>query len=188
MLAMLRDNRVPWNAPVTDFNLVVGSTDPLQGTFERIRQFALNQTGPIDLEIICHGFETHRDTVGQQSVTDAIGGSGLQLCAENLTPATVGAIAALKDAVSVIKVHACSAAETRAGYEGSRRDGQALFKRMSALSGAIIYASDTTQSADVINTSTSNSSSAELDVGAWEGNVFRFSPDGSVVVVESNPT
>jgi len=180
------DIRLLGNAPGADFNLDVGPMDPLAGTLSRIRQYALNQTGPITMDIMCHGYETHNDTRGGQSVIDGFGGGGLQLCRENLRHANISATAELNGVVETITVYACSAAETRSGYEGTSHDGQTLFREMASHTGAVIYAADATQWYWRQPVNTGNSSTSVIDFRRFEGNVYRFTPDGNVSVVEAN--
>ncbi len=187
MHAILQDLRLRGIAPGADFNVYVTEADTLRATWAKVREFALAQSGPITLDIMCHGFESHNDYVGRQSVVNSIGGSGLQLCKENLKHSTVRTTEALADVVSTITVYACSAAETHPGYVGTTRDGQQLFREMSANTGAEIYAADATQWYRHRQVTLPNASSSVIDFRGWEGNLWRFTPDGAVTMVESNP-
>jgi len=187
MHAILQDLRLRGIAPGADLNLYVDASNTLRDTWARLRRFALAQSGPITLDIMCHGFESHNDYVGRQSVVDAIGGSGLQLCKENLKHSTVRTTEELAGVVSTITVFACSAAETHPGYVGSTRDGQQLFREMSAHTGATIYAADATQWYRHRSVTLPNASASVIDFGGWEGSVWEFTPDGTVTLVERNP-
>ncbi len=137
------------------------------------------------MEIMCHGFETHSDTVGRQSLENSFGGGGLQLCKENLRLNTVMKTSELAGYINKIWVYACSVANTSPGYAGSNFDGQRLFKQMSQNTGAIIYAADVTQ---WYFRGRSNACSDIIDFRRFEGNLWQFSPDGLSMIIESNQT
>ena len=186
MHCIFHDVRLNGIPPAADFNLTVSSSDRLAGSLTRIRQYALNQAGPITMDIMCHGFETHSDTVGQRSVADGIGGGGLQLTGDNLKLNNVSAASELNGVVEKIVVYACSAAETAPGYSGSNRDGQRLFSELAGHTGAVVYAADATQWYWNTAINLGNASSSVIDFRRFEGNVYQFDPDGTITMVESN--
>ena len=185
-MVILHDTRLNGTAPFSDLVITVNQTDSLGATFIRIKNYALSQTEPITLEIMCHGFETHNDTVGQQSLEKSFGGGGLQLCNENLRLNNVTQTSELAGYIDKIWVYACGVANTRPGYAGSYFDGQRLFKQMSQNTGAIIYAADVTQW--YFRKPLPNACSDIIDFRRFEGNLWQFSPDGLSMIVESNQT
>ncbi len=182
--AILHDTRLHGIAPHTDYVLEINNTTPLDSAFTKINSYALSQSGPITLEIMCHGFESHTDTIGQQTLANSFGGGGLQLGAENFTFSTVNKASVLFGCVSSIIVYACGAANTRPGYEGSNYDGQRLFKQLSVLTTATVYAADVTQW--YFRQPIPLSSSNIIDFRRFEGNLWRFTPDGNSSIIESN--
>jgi hypothetical protein len=183
---IVHDLRLTGIAPRADLNVNVNGSDPLRGTIVRIREYALSQSEPITMDIMCHGYESHNDSIGRQSLADAFGGHGLQLCKEGLLRKTVRYTAELYGVVNTITVYACSAAETHPSYVGTDWDGQRLFREMSAYTGATIYAADATQWYWHLPVNLSNACSSVIDFRRFEGNVWRFTPDGSATIVESN--
>ncbi len=184
MHAILHDLRLAGTAPTANFNLVVNQTTQLVNALARLRQYALAQAGPITLDIMCHGFESHNDYVHQRTVVDSIGGSGLQLCRENLRHLNVQHFGELDSVVSTITVYACSAAETAPGYEGTSRDGQRLFQEMAFYTKATIRAADATQW--YWRRRRSVVAGGVIDFAGWDGNLYEFLPDGTVMMVESH--
>jgi hypothetical protein len=182
----LHDVRLEGIPPQADFNLSVGERDGLAATMTRIRQYALNQTGPVTMDIMCHGFERDDDPVGRQTLEHGFGGGGLELTRDWLDGSNVSATAELNGVVSTIVVYSCGAARTRAGYEGTSWDGQRLFREMAAHTGATIYAADATQWYWNTRVDMPNACSSVIDFGRFEGNVYRFTPDGTSTLVESN--
>lgn len=182
--AILHDTRLNGVAPYSDYVLAINNSIPLDSVFTKIKSYAMSQSGPITLEIMCHGFESHSDTIGQQSLTDSFGGGGLQLGAEDFTLTTVSKASVLFGSVSSIIVYACGAAHTRPGYEGTKFDGQKLFKQLSVLTTATVYAADVTQwyYRQPIPLSSSNI----IDFRRFEGNLWQFTPDGNSSIIESN--
>lgn len=187
MHAILHDLRLAGAAPAADYNLVVNASTRLTDALARLRAYALAQTGPITLDIMCHGFESHNDYVHQQTVVDGIGGGGLQLCRENLRHTNVQHTGELNGVVSLVTVYACSAAETAPGYSGTSRDGQRLFREMAHYTGANIRAADATQWYWRNRVSMPGACAERvIDFRGWDGNLYEFSPDGTVVMLESH--
>lgn len=182
----LHDSRLEGNAPVADMNITVSGTDSFRGTMVRIRNYALMQIDRVNLDILCHGYERHDDVVGQQTLVDGFGGGGLELCREGLNRHTVHFTGELQSVVNIITVYSCSAAETHPSYAGSSWDGRQLFREMAAITNATILAADATQWYHNRGVYANSQCTSVIDFGSFEGNLLRFTPDGSVTTVESN--
>jgi hypothetical protein len=184
-VVIVHDTRLAGFPPATDLVITVTATTPLMSVFARVQRYAAQQAMPVELQIMCHGFESHDDWVGQRSVVRGIGGSGLQLGKENLTAKTMPFTSIMNGFVDTITVFACSAAQTHPGYAGTAWDGQKLFSEFSAQTAAIVYAADATQWYGRLPVA--NASSNIIDFGKFEGNLWMFEPNGRRTVVQSNP-
>lgn len=184
-MVIVHDTRLAGFPPAADLVITVNARTPLVSVFTRVQRYAAQQTMPVELWIMCHGFESHDDWVGQRSVVRGIGGSGLQLGKENLTRTTVPFTSIMNGVVDTITVFACSAAQTHPGYTGTVRDGQKLFSELSAQTSAIVYAADATQWYGRFPIA--NASSNIIDFGKFEGNLWMFEPNGRRTVVQLNP-
>ena len=177
----MADNRTADRVETVDGGTV------LEAALMRVGDFANGHGGLDQLSIMCHGYEMVHNSPSQQ-VCLMIGGGGLQLCREGLTRGTVAKTEVLKGLVNEILVYACAAADTHPDMVGTTWDGRDLFSRMAVHTGAVVYAADVTQWYWRIHDAVPNACSDYIDFRGWEGNVWRFNPDGrSPVIVESNP-
>ncbi len=108
---------------------------------------------------------------------------------EGLTLRNVDVLAQLYGAIENIILYACGPANTGAGAAGTRGDGRRFCQEMAAYTLANVYASDATQK---YNPSYNYAEmtcdpNVPLDFGRWEGDVYLFTPDGGITLVESNP-
>ena len=159
-----------------DYVMRVGRHDALEWAFLKTQSYARAHGGLARLVILCHGYErVITDEATQESVVG--GGFGLQLCREGLNNRTVGLGRILRGHVETIVVYACAAADTHANFQAMAGDGQLLCRELAAHTGATVYASAATQ----------YYAPETGDFGIWEGQVFRFTPRGERIEVESNP-
>jgi hypothetical protein len=86
----------------------------------------------------------------------------------------VAAWIAIRNVVQNIVVYACSAAETQAGYGGTANDGKYLMGALALHTQATVYAGDVDQYAR----SSRVGEKGPLEFGKWEGQLWRFRPDG----------
>ncbi len=182
----LHDSRLhgfPNRAAVDHVVTVNGSTD-LSMAFGDIIGRASESSGLERVNIMCHGYERVYSSPTQRE-SRQIGGAGLKLCRQGLNNTTVAMTSDLKDYVDTFVVYACSAADTHPDMIGTDWDGQRLFREMAAWSDATVFAADVTQWYYMRNPS--NMTYPIIDFSTWEGNVWRFDPDGSARIVESNP-
>ncbi len=135
------------------------------------------------LLIMCHGYES--SSTGSASIP-ASEGFGLQLCMEDLTLANTGALAPLYDCVEDIILYACGPANTHPFAKNTEGDGKRFCSELAAYTNANVYASDATQSYHNLKYDPGKlvCETIPIDFGEWEGHVYRFSPDGSVVTVQ----
>jgi hypothetical protein len=135
---------------------------------------------PLDiLHILCHGYESHVNLADQSSVPGAVGGFGLQLCAEGLTLYNATLTARWRGRVNRIVVFACAPADTGRGNEGTRGDGRRLCGELALWSGAEVIAARDTQYYNTVPAHYGGSRTVgnTIDFGAWEGPVYSFTPD-----------
>ncbi len=146
----------------------------LSWCFDRIRNYGLAHGGIDRLLVHCHGYE---DLHAERNRTVVRGDGGLELGREGLDLRNVRVARRLRGQVRTIVLFACSAADTHPSLEGTVHDGQRFCGELAVHSGAEVYAADVTQ--ECMNA---------LSCGRWEGNVYRFGPDGQPGRrVESNP-
>ena len=172
---VLRDRRAPGGVPSRPHVMIINTDKetPLNNAFSAIR--ACRAHGPIhSLFLICHGV-TGRDY--QELVSrKGIGGEGLALGNGGVRHSNVAAWIAIRDMVQNIVVYACNAAETQAGYVGTCNDGKYLMGALALHTRATVYAGDVTQYAG------HSGERGTLQFGQWEGQLWRFRPDGSAGV------
>jgi hypothetical protein len=142
---------------------------------------ANGRTRRIDtLHIFCHGLAARADLGQQMSTSERHGGFGLELGNEGLTLETVARTHAWRGLVGQIVLFACHPAETSGGNAGTRGDGRRFCGELCLWTGAeVIGARDEQRYAHIEQDfwSTYVFDSTPLDFGAWEGPVYRFTPD-----------
>jgi hypothetical protein len=161
--------------------------------FTRICNY-VRRHGRLDrLDVVCHGGEATRQFDGlnlSKRTSDPraphmsihAGTAELQLCTEGITLTNVNRTRTIRGCARYIVVYACSAADTHPFLAGTRSDGRRLMAELSAHTEAIVYAADTTQVSEWLE------SGQVYDLGRWRGNLYEFRPDGSPpAVVESGP-
>ncbi len=183
---ILHDTRLSGIAPAADLNMSVDGTDPLTETFLRIRQYAQAQSRPVDLEILCHGYAAQNDQIRSEARADLPGSTGLQLCREGLHDTTVVTTSKLRGVVNTIVAYVCSAGEAFPSFVGTNKDGQRLFRAMAAYTDATIYAVDATRWYWHLPPVIPNACATVMEFRAFKGYLWRFRPDGSTSIVESN--
>ncbi len=183
---VLHDTRLSGIPPAADVNISVDGTDPLRETFLRVRKYARSQGGPVDLEILCHGYASRNDHIGRQPPANSFSGTGLQLCQEGLRSETVMMTSVLRGVVNSVVAYVCSVAETQPTYVGTNRDGQQLFRAMAANTNATIFAVDATRWYWHLPPEISDACATVMEFRAFQGYLWRFRPDGSTTIVESD--
>jgi hypothetical protein len=185
---LVHDTRLAGTAPAVAANTYkVNASTQLAHAIGWIAEYARRSGGLSRLLFMCHGFESgvHDSLVGE-STMDL--GFGLAFCNEGLSLATVSRAAPLKDRVEELFLYACGPARTRPGFKNTVADGQRFCSELAAFSGAVVYASDETQwyqmrrSSSAIRSILGIGPQDYIDFGAWEGTVYRFSPDGDITV------
>ena len=183
---LVHDTRLEGTAPAVAPNTFrVNATTPIADAFGWISTYARRNGGLTDLLIMCHGLAggVHDTRVGLSTTTL---GFGLQLCRENLTFANVASTSVLNNLVQVITLYACGPARTRAGFEFTVADGRRFCMELAAYTNAEVVAAVETQwyhrrpPESFFRRLLSIGPQDTIDFGAWEGQVNRFSPDGSV--------
>jgi hypothetical protein len=178
---LVHDLRLLGGTPysLADRSLEVGAKTPIVGMIQTIISVA--STSISRLLIMCHGYES--TSTGNMSIPMSMG-FGLQLCMEDLTFANLGIMNVLKDCVQNIILYACGPANTAPSAAGTFGDGRRFCSEMAAYTNANVYASDTAQVYTISGKYDPGNlvcETTQLDFGPWEGNIFKFSPDGSVI-------
>ena len=169
----------PTPASLADYNVEVDGKTSVTGLVQSIISVASSSISR--LLIMCHGYES--TSFRNMSIPPTMG-FGLQLCMEDVTLANVSVMNGLKDYIRDIILYACGPANTAPFARGTYGDGRRFCSEMAAFTNANVYASDTSQ---VYNYGTTYDpgklvcETMPINFGDWEGNVFRFSPDGRVV-------
>ena len=168
---VLRDKRVSGGVPSRPHLRIVNFDKDTSVTraFHEIRACAAAERVHT-VFIICHGL-AGGDFVDEVCV-DGAGGLGLQLGRERILHENVAMWTAIRGLVKNIVVYSCMAAQARPGSEGTRSDGRYLMRALALHTQATVYASDTAQDAHYWT------KHGALQMGGWEGKLFRFAPDG----------
>jgi len=166
---------------MADASLEVGKATPVSGIVQDILNAASSSISR--LLILCHGYES--TSTGNSSIPMALG-FGLQFGMESLTLKNIGVLAPLYGAVQDIILYACGPANTDAAARGTYGDGQQFCREMAACTNANVYASDVSQEYNNLRYDNSQMicETIPIDFGQWEGHVYRFSPDGSMLMVQ----
>jgi hypothetical protein len=182
---LIHDTRVEGTAPGGVPNVFkVNRSVPLDGALGWVAQYARENGGLDRLLILCHGFRgLVNDPFVGMSTTDL--GFGLALCREGLTFKTVARTARLKGLIRHILIYACGAARTRPGFENTRADGFRLCRELAGFTDASVTAAVETQyyhmgPVGFFHRVLGVGPQDVIDLGPWEGRLFRFNPDGSV--------
>lgn len=189
---LVHDTRLAGTAPAIAPNTfrVNGST-PIRDALGWISSYARMNKGLTQLSIMCHGYESgvHDGRTGT-STMDL--GFGLQFCREGLTLANVEQTARLDGLVELIVLYACGPARTRPGFKGTVADGSELCSELAAWSGAEVVAAVQTQyyvmepPAGFLRRFFRIGAQDTINFGPWEGELYRFSPDGTVMPLYGN--
>lgn len=184
---VVHDTRLSGTAPAIAPNIyrVNGST-PLRNAINWIATYARMNGGLTQLSIMCHGYESgvHDGRVGACAMDL---GFGLAFCREGLTLANVEATIPLSGLVDLIILYACGPARTRPGFEGTVADGRQFCRELACCTGAEVLAAVETQyylkepRSGIINRLFRLGADDTINFGAWEGPLYRFSPDGAVM-------
>jgi hypothetical protein len=184
---LVHDTRLSGTAPAIASNIykVNGST-PLKDALAWIASYAKLNKGLSQLSIMCHGYEGGVDD-GRAGLSTMDLGFGLQLCREGLTLANVSQTARLEGLVEIIILYACGPARTRPGFEGTSADGREFCRELASWTGAEVLAAIETQyylkepRAGLIKRLFRIGADDTINFGNWEGQLYRFSPDGTVM-------
>lgn len=153
----------------------VDNAKSLGSTLQRIRGMASRAGGSIsEFAIMAHGLSGGVHDSREGISTSALG-FGLQVCKENITLANTSELSVLDGLFPVIILYACGPANTRQGFAGTRADGNRFCREIAAYTNAEVIAGAHTQWYH------RRGSSEIIDFGRWEGPVYRFLPDGTVM-------
>ena len=169
----LRDKRLHGGVSARHHQSIVNTdgTTPLTTTFRQINSVS-DAVGVIDhMFVLCHGFAGANR---RAAVSMDAGGMGLQLGKENVLHVNVDLWRAIRNKVRNIVVYSCGAADTQPGNEGTTADGRYLMGALALHTGATVYAADRIQWYGTYN----GLPNGRFDFGAWEGQLYRFGPDG----------
>jgi hypothetical protein len=167
--------------PIAQNTFAVDDKWTLRNAFLWVHNYAKAKGGLQMLNIMCHGFYGWEDNAQLQACI-AVGGYGLQLCKEGLTLHTIDTVASLiKGQIKEITIYACGTASTQSNNRGSAGDGKYFCKQLAAKTKAVVYGADREQ----VYNYWKGHPEKPIDFGDWEGNVFRFWPDGRQELVES---
>ncbi len=157
---------------------VNGSTPLAQGLTRAIANATFSGT---ELVIACHGYMTH--SYNQMTNLRARGGQGLQLCREDLLVGNVSQANILRDYFTRIWLMACGPAGTIV------HSSRPFCRELAFYTNTTVIASDTAQVYyPGIHDSVAQVSRYVLRFGRWEGNVFQFTPDGTVSNFDTSET
>jgi hypothetical protein len=170
--AILHDRRLTGRPPGSTQGFRLYRTNgniSLNWTLSHIAGDARGHGGIGELHIMCHGLE---DIVAVNNQSQVRGGFGLELGREGVDLSNVAVFSALAGLVQIITIHACATADTVPGVSNGRQ----LCREIAARTRAEVIAATRTQEYTYYT-----DGSGRIDFGGWEGPVFRFSPDGSVM-------
>lgn len=177
---IVHDTRLEGKTPLNyNFVMLVNGSRSIDSMIGTVAARARGRGGLRTLHLFCHGYEGHSN-IGQQTTDiEAHGGFGLHLCREGLKLNNVNKTTAWKGLVSRIVIYACAPADTAAGNEGTRGDGQRLCGELALWSGAEVIAARDTQYYHRVDASYTGGRKVKdtIDFGDWEGPVYSFSPD-----------
>lgn len=154
-----------------DTSLVsTNASTPMSSIIADINNVYYAIPGLIDeIRIMCHGYAGY-NTAAQMS--GDFGGYGLQLGSDDLTLNNYQDWYGIAGTTNRIVVYSCAAADTQPENEGQIGDGMRLMGYLACVTGARVFAADRIQWY-------TGASSGSIDFGAWEGQLYRFDPDGS---------
>jgi hypothetical protein len=183
---LVHDLRLMGTAPRLAPNIYkVDGNTPLKHALGWIARYSSSQRGLDQLIIMCHGMSGPvEDTIEKVSTFDL--GLGLLFCKETLTLLNVSETSVLAGLVGEIILFACGPARTRTGFQNTLIDGTRLCSELAGYTNATVVAATDTQfytmapPSNVIYRLFKIGPQDEIDFGAWEGKVMRFSPNGTV--------
>ena len=184
---LVHDTRLSGTAPAVAPNTYrVNGLTPLRDALAWISSYARMNGGLTQLSIMCHGYEGGVSD-GAKGLSAMDLGFGLQLCRESLTLANVDLTARLDGLVELVVLYACGPARTRPGFAGTAADGSELCRELAGWTGAEVIAAVETQyyvkqpPAGFLRRLFGIGAQDTINFGPWEGQVYRFSPDGTVM-------
>jgi hypothetical protein len=169
---LIHDRRLEGNPPsIAQNTYQVDLTTSTQHIIDWVQTYSQGQNGLDQLFVMCHGF------------TDGTGFDGLQLGAQNLTIRNVIMTSAWKPRQPLIRsiyLYACGPA-TGSMLGNPATDGQRFCGELALWTGADVYAADAIQWYSRVRSGWQRlfgtNERGTIDFGAWEGQVYRFSPD-----------
>lgn len=184
---LVHDTRLSGTAPSTAPNIYrVDGSVRVVDALAWIAMYAKMNKGLSQLSIMCHGYEggVHDSRAGV-STMDL--GFGLQFCRDGLRLSNVEHTRCLNGLVATIILYACGPANTRPGLEGGRGDGRAFCRELACYTGAEVLAAVENQyylkepRSGIIKRLFRIGANDTISFGDWEGQLYRFSPDGRVM-------
>jgi len=163
---LIHDSRLAGSPPSIARNTyLVSETTPTIGIIRWVGTYAQRQGGLDQLIIMCHGYHS------------GLSFDGLQLGTRGLTMRNIVHTSLWRPNIAKILIYACGAGDP--GFIGPARSGRQFCRDLAGHSGAYIYASDQDQFYHI--------SRGTINFGAWEGQVYRFSPDGTMIPTTLSP-
>ena len=173
---VLHDTRLK-GSPLINRGMVftLNTNRSLRATLQRLRGMATSGgSGRIgELQVMCHGLAGGvHDSLTRES-TSALG-FGLQLGQEGLNLSNLSMTGIIADVFPIILLYACGPAHTRAGFSMTVADGRRFCQELAGFTNSEVIAASQTQYYR-------HGKGVPINFGDWEGQVYRFSPDGSVM-------
>ncbi len=163
---LVHDQRLAGNPPSIAHNThIVNAGTPTMGIIRWVGTYAQRRNGLDKLIIMCHGYHS------------GLAFNGLQLGAKNLTIRNLVNTTLWNPHISSIIIYACGAGNP--GFVGPASSGRQFCRDLAGYSGANVYASDQNQ--------LYHGSTSTINFGSWEGQVYRFSPNGTITPTRLPP-
>lgn len=173
---LLHDRRLDGTPPpIAENTYQVDASTATTGMIRWVATYAQRQGVLGELIIMCHGF--NNDT----------GFDGLQLSADNITIANLVLTVSWAQKMRNIIIYACGAANP--GTMGPAHNGQVFCSVLAGTTGANVFASDQNQLYAPNSPTPTGFFSTEnrINFGEWEGQVYKFTPSGTVAPVSLGP-
>ena len=165
---LLHDRRLRGTPPsIAQNTYQVDANTPTIGMVRWVGTYAQRQNGLDELIVMCHGYHT------------GVTFDGLQLSENDITLANMVLTAEWNPHIAKIILFACGAANP--GIKGPARSGQVFCRTLAQITGATVFASDENQRYRGWNVLREFLDwEGTISFGAWEGQVYRFLPNGTV--------
>ena len=167
---LLHDRRLKGTPPaIAENTYQVGASTATTGMIRWVATYAQRQRVLDELIIMCHGFNNPNAF------------DGLQISGDNLTIANLARTVSWTQKMRNIIIYACGAANP--GTMGPAHSGQVFSSVLAGTTGATVFAADENQLYLPISPTGFFNRQYRIDFGAWEGQVYKFTPSGSIAPV-----